>query len=174
LAWSQTTAAFRYEQIATVYLRRGNVPLPRPMVALRSSASEPAQFAFDLGLLDQHAGVAAFVVSGASAWLERGLPSLISAIQQQAARALLDSFGATADVVHAAFERRATFACTPGLRWPRQAIAPGLLAAGDYVEGPYPATLEGAVRAGVRAARHAISSARPVPKQTSRMQNLVP
>ena len=32
-------------------------------------------------------------------------------------------------------------------------IAAGLLAAGDYVEGPYPATLEGSVRAGVRAAR---------------------
>jgi monoamine oxidase len=31
-------------------------------------------------------------------------------------------------------------------------IAPGLVAAGDYVEGPYPATLEGAVRAGEVAA----------------------
>jgi hypothetical protein len=27
-------------------------------------------------------------------------------------------------------------------------VAPGLLACGDYVEGPYPATLEGAVRSG--------------------------
>lgn len=33
------------------------------------------------------------------------------------------------------------------------AIAPGLVAAGDYVEGPYPATLEGAVRAGEAAVR---------------------
>jgi squalene-associated FAD-dependent desaturase len=173
-AWSQAAAAFRYEPIATVYLRRGDVPLPRPMVALRSSANEPAQFAFDLALLDQHAGVAAFVVSGASAWLEHGLPCLISAIQQQAARALPSSFGATAEVVHAALERRATFACTPGLHRPRHVIAPGLLAAGDYVEGPYPATLEGAVRAGVRAARHAVSSISMVPKPASRMQNLVP
>jgi hypothetical protein len=30
-------------------------------------------------------------------------------------------------------------------------IAPGLLAAGDYVHGPYPATIEGAVRSGVQA-----------------------
>ena len=29
----------------------------------------------------------------------------------------------------------------------------GLMAAGDYIEGPYPATLEGAVRSGVHAAR---------------------
>ncbi len=42
-------------------------------------------------------------------------------------------------------EKRATFACTPGARRPGMAIAPGLWACGDYVEGPYPATLEGAV-----------------------------
>ena len=45
-------------------------------------------------------------------------------------------------------EKRATFACLPGLVRPPQTIAPGLLAAGDYVQGPYPATLEGAVRSG--------------------------
>jgi hypothetical protein len=43
-------------------------------------------------------------------------------------------------------EKRATFACTPGLQRPSSFIAPGLLACGDYVAGPYPATLEGAVR----------------------------
>jgi predicted NAD/FAD-dependent oxidoreductase len=32
-------------------------------------------------------------------------------------------------------------------------IAPGLLACGDYIDGPYPATLEGAVRSGLAAAR---------------------
>jgi len=36
-------------------------------------------------------------------------------------------------------------------------IAPGLLACGDYVAGPYPATLEGAVLQGSAAARHAIN-----------------
>ena len=172
--WSQTAAEFRYEPIATIYLRRGDVPLARPMVALRSTPAQPAQFAFDLALLEQHARVVAFVVSGASAWLEEGMPRLITAIQGQAAQALPDSFGPAAEVVHAAFERRATFACTPGLRRPRHAIAPGLLVAGDFVEGPYPATLEGAVRAGVRAARQAASSASAVPNQASRMQNLVP
>jgi hydroxysqualene dehydroxylase len=30
-------------------------------------------------------------------------------------------------------------------------IAPGLLACGDYVEGPYPSTLEGAVRSALAA-----------------------
>jgi monoamine oxidase len=35
-------------------------------------------------------------------------------------------------------------------------ISPGLFAAGDHVDGPYPATLEGAVRSGVAAARATI------------------
>jgi predicted NAD/FAD-dependent oxidoreductase len=41
-----------------------------------------------------------------------------------------------------------------GLRRPAQALASGLVAAGDYVQGPYPATLEGAVRSGLAAAGH--------------------
>jgi predicted NAD/FAD-dependent oxidoreductase len=49
-------------------------------------------------------------------------------------------------------EKRATFRCRPNLERPPQKIAEGLMAAGDYVEGPYPATLEGAVRSGVTAA----------------------
>jgi hypothetical protein len=48
-------------------------------------------------------------------------------------------------------EKRATFRCTPGLARPSARIAPRLAAAGDYVDGPYPATLEGAVQAGENA-----------------------
>ena len=50
-------------------------------------------------------------------------------------------------------EKRATFRCTPRLDRPPMRIAPGLVAAGDYIDGPYPATLEGAVRSGVAAAQ---------------------
>jgi predicted NAD/FAD-dependent oxidoreductase len=32
-------------------------------------------------------------------------------------------------------------------------VGPGLWACGDYVEGPYPATLEGAVRSGLAVAQ---------------------
>ncbi|MEG1768315.1 MAG: phytoene dehydrogenase, partial [Comamonas sp.] len=58
-------------------------------------------------------------------------------------------------------DKRATFACTPGLQRPGQALAPGLLACGDYVDGPYPATLEGAVRSGMGAARMLASTTLP-------------
>jgi len=56
-------------------------------------------------------------------------------------------------LVQTVVEKRATFACTPGLARPPSAIAPGLQACGDYVEGPYPATLEGAVLSGLAVAR---------------------
>jgi uncharacterized protein with NAD-binding domain and iron-sulfur cluster len=50
-------------------------------------------------------------------------------------------------------EKRATFACAPALDRPANATGmPGLLLAGDYTAGEYPATLEGAVRSGVAAA----------------------
>jgi hypothetical protein len=124
------------------------------MVALRSAAQTPAQFAFDLGLLGQHAGLVAFVISGAREWIERGLEALTAAVQRQAASALPASFDAGAGAaVHTAMERRATFACTPALARPAMQIRGSLVAATDYVEGPYPATLEGAVRAAVRAVR---------------------
>jgi predicted NAD/FAD-dependent oxidoreductase len=54
--------------------------------------------------------------------------------------------------VQTVVEKRATFACTPGLVRPATKIAPGLQACGDYTEGPYPATLEGAVLSGLAAA----------------------
>jgi hypothetical protein len=151
--WALQAAALEYEPVGTVYLRRGTQPLPRPMISLHSTAAQPAQFAFDLGLLGQHTEVVAFVVSGARVWLERGTGAMTQAVQQQAVENLPRSFPAPAPVVHTAMERRATFACTPHLMRPAMVVADGLLAAGDYVEGPYPATLEGSVRAAVRAVR---------------------
>ena len=79
----------------------------------------------------------------------------------QQARAQL---GLELQAVQTVVEKRATFACMPDLMRPAMRIAPGLLACGDYVAGPYPATLEGAVRSGQNAARAVAGStpARPV------------
>jgi predicted NAD/FAD-dependent oxidoreductase len=52
-------------------------------------------------------------------------------------------------VITTVVERRATFSCTPDLVRPPTRIGPGLWACGDHVQGPYPATLEGAVRSGL-------------------------
>jgi hypothetical protein len=48
-------------------------------------------------------------------------------------------------------EKRATFSCDAHLQRPPCWIDTGLMAAGDYVQGPYPSTLEGAVRSGFQA-----------------------
>ncbi|MFY9459228.1 MAG: FAD-dependent oxidoreductase, partial [Aquabacterium commune] len=146
-AWSARAAAFDYEPIITVYLRCDGRRWATPMLALVENNSAPAQFAFDHGALGGQAGVFAFVVSGARRWVERGLDDTGAAVLQQATPLLPG-----AAVLRVLSEKRATFRCTPGLDRPPATIAPGLLAAGDYVEGPYPATLEGAVRRGEAAA----------------------
>jgi predicted NAD/FAD-dependent oxidoreductase len=156
-AWATQAAALRYEPIATVYLQRHQRPLQRPMVALRTSPEAPAQFAFDLELLGQRARTVAWVVSGAREWLDRGVNDLAATVQRQALDALPASFDRPPLVLHTALERRATFACVPNLARPPAGVAPGLMAAGDYIEGPYPATLEGAVRSGLHAAMAPVS-----------------
>jgi squalene-associated FAD-dependent desaturase len=146
-AWSVLASAFDYEPIVTVYLRSPGSRLDQPLTALRAGPGAPAQFAFDLGALDGPAGVFAFVVSGAREGLEHtGLAGMAAEVLHQATAAL--RWQTTPVVLHQAAERRATFVCAPGLQRPAAAIAPRLAAAGDYVAGPYPATLEGAVRAG--------------------------
>jgi len=153
-AWAATAAALRYEPIVTAYLADDRLRLPHPMLALRGGPLAPAQFVFDLGVIAGTPGRFAFVASGASAWLAPGLAACGQAMLQQARSAFPGAFAGPDDAVlrHLAAERRATFACTPGLVRPAAAIAPGLQAAGDHVQGPYPATLEGAVRAGRAAA----------------------
>ncbi len=127
------------------------------MVALPPGPQAPAQFAFNLGQLHHDPasrGIWTFVASSAAPWLANGLAACGQALLAQARQAFAGSFGGPDGQVllHTAAERRATFACTPALARPPAQVAPGLLAAGDHVQGPYPATLEGAVRCGLAAA----------------------
>nr|WP_315488296.1 hydroxysqualene dehydroxylase HpnE [uncultured Rhodoferax sp.] len=143
-AWAAAAAALRFEAIATVYAWAPKARLPHPMLALRNTATAPAQFVFDRGQLGGPRGLLAFVVSAS----EGSREALQTAVLQQAS-AQLAAIGVPVLLpVQTVVEKQATFACTPGLERPPQTIAPGLLAAGDYVQGPYPATLEGAVRSG--------------------------
>lgn len=147
--WAEQARALRFEPIITVYLHSRGTALPAPMMALRDGPEAPAQFVFDHGQLGASPGRFAFVVSGAAPWVERG--GCAEAVLAQALRELQWSTPPTIDRMLT--EKRATFACTPGLMRPPARVAPGLWAAGDYVAGPYPATLEGAVRAGLAAAQ---------------------
>ncbi|HYN61680.1 MAG TPA: hydroxysqualene dehydroxylase HpnE [Rubrivivax sp.] len=153
--WAATAAGMRYEPIVTLYLHCPGARLALPMTALHADARAPAQFAFDLGALGTAADVFAFVISGAGSWVERGLDHTAQATLAQARTAFPPGTWPQAPaLLHVAAEKRATFACTPGLQRPPARLAPGLWAAGDYVAGPYPATLEGAVLSGRFAARH--------------------
>ncbi|PZQ61024.1 MAG: desaturase, partial [Variovorax paradoxus] len=141
MAWAEQADALGHEAIATVYLR-GTPGLTRaPLRALRHGPGAPAQFVFDRGALGGPAGLAALVVSASE-----GTREAIEAQALAQARSQLGWHGAVP--VQTIVEKRATFACTPGVRRPPLDVAPGLSACGDYVEGPYPATLEGAVLSG--------------------------
>jgi len=122
------------------------------MLALHSDELSPAQFVFDRGQLGGPAGLLAFVISGAQPWVDQGLDATTQATLAQARSTLGAHLHEPLRVVHTIAEKRATFRCLPGLQRPAMRIAPGLLAAGDHVDGPYPATLEGAVRSGMQAA----------------------
>jgi squalene-associated FAD-dependent desaturase len=141
--WLARTEALTHEAIATVYAS-GGPRLPLPMLALHSSDGAPAQFVFDRSQLGGPAGLLAFVVSASP----RDRDELQRQVLAQAAALGWHGLVPVQTVV----ERRATFACTPGLLRPSMQVAPGLLACGDYVDGPYPATIEGAVRSALSAA----------------------
>ncbi len=152
-AWAERARALRYEPIITVYLSCPGARLPAPMTALVEGPAAPAQFAFDHGALGATPGRFAFVASGARRWLDAGLEATGEAVLRQAWQAFAPGTWPTRPtLLRTLAEKRATFRCTPALARPPAAVAPGLLAAGDYVQGPYPATLEGAVRAGEAAA----------------------
>lgn len=146
-AWRQQAQALQHEAIATVYAYSTQARLQRPMMALRSGDDALAQFVFDRGQLGGPPGLLAFVVSASAS----DRHTLEHSVLTQAEREL----GLSLQIVQTVIERRATFACTPGLQRPGQHIAlppDRLLACGDYIAGPYPATLEGAVRSGLQAA----------------------
>jgi hypothetical protein len=150
--WSRDAAAFRYEPIVTAWLRAPNARWPQPIMAFRADARHPAQFGFDLGALGGPPGTYALVVSGAAAWVEAGTDATREALLAQWSQAFPATRHGPAHWLKSRTEKRATFACTPGLKRSPPVVHGRIRVAGDHVEGPYPATLEGAVRSGLEAA----------------------
>lgn len=144
--WLACADALCFEPITTVYAT-SRTRLPRAMTALASNAAAPAQFVFDRGHLAPQPGkpgLLAFVASVSRGTREE-LQQLV--IAQGRTQLGIDDLMPVATIV----EKRATFACTPGLQRPGMRIAPGLSACGEYVQGPYPGTIEGAVRSALEA-----------------------
>jgi squalene-associated FAD-dependent desaturase len=143
-SWSKRCAQLQHSPIATVYLHctdPGFSGLDRPMVALHSDAKAPAQFVFDRGELNQQPRLLAAVASACTLDRETLTEQVLVQVRQ-----LLGLSDLT--VVQTVVEKRATLACTPQLERPEPFVANGLWACGDYLSGPYPSTLEGAIRSG--------------------------
>ncbi len=110
-----------------------------------------SQWLFDKGQIAGQHGLIAAVISA------EGLHQTLShdELAQRVMVELDEEFGISDSPrwVKVIAEKRATFACIPGLQRPAQQTAlPRILLAGDYPAGDSPATLEGAVRSGLRCA----------------------
>ncbi len=141
-------AALEYQPIATVYLQYSpQTRLPQPMLGLSGGM---AQWVFDRGQTHGAAGLLAVVISAEGEYQDWPPEQLAAAIHDE----LKTAFQMTAPLWHKVImERRATFACTPNIQRPQQKTRlENFLLAGDYTAGDYPATIEGAVRSGIRCA----------------------
>jgi hypothetical protein len=108
---------------------------------LHSDAQAPAQFVFDKGALSEQHGLLAAVVSACTAERDDVTEQVHAQVCEQLELV-------NVEVVQTVVEKRATLACTPMLDRPEPFVADGLWACGDFIQGPYPSTLEGAVRSG--------------------------
>ena len=141
---------FDWEPIVTSYFSYPDwVRLSQPMLGVDAGL---AQWLFDRGTLCGQDGLIAAVISARGRHLDVPTAELERGIHKEIARLVPDLPSPLS--VQTITEKRATFACVPNLqRPPARTHLPGLWLAGDYVAGDYPATLEGAVRSGVAAAR---------------------
>ncbi len=144
-----TVAAFAYEPTLTCYLAYdASVTLQAPMLGMDDGLT---QWLFDRGRCGGPPGLLAAVISARGRHLELDHEALAAKVSAETAALLGRSV--TPRWTRVIAEKRATFACTPDLlRPPCDTPLPGLYLAGDYVASDYPATIEAAVRSGVRCA----------------------
>jgi squalene-associated FAD-dependent desaturase len=145
-AWSQQANALTHEAIATVYLHCTDMPADLPPVMALPHAHDapeatPAQFVFDRQALLDQTDLLAAVVSAH----QGNTDTLSDRVRLQVQSALNLPH---VQVVQTVVEKRATLHLSPGLARPPAHIKDHWWACGDYVAGPYPSTLEGAVRCG--------------------------
>jgi len=151
----------QYEPIATVYLRyEPATHLPAAVYALLDdpAAGRPGQWAFDRGQIDaSHQGTLSVVIGAPALRVQADRAELCRLADRQ----LRHEFGLPPSIAQSVvIERRATLLPSVGLsRPPSRLPVQGLYLAGDIADSAFPSTLEGSVRAGLDAARIAMSDA---------------
>lgn len=156
----EDVARFTYESITTIYLGLTHpVPFAVPMLRLDDA---PGQWVFDRGnALSSDAppgtaGLVAVVISASGQHDALDQRTLALNVEAQLRRRMPGFPSITFSRVIA--ERRATYACTPGLVRPKDGrVGGGIYLAGDYCDPELPATLEAATRSGVSAANEVIA-----------------
>ena len=138
--WPASAHDYSYEPIATVYLQfAAKTRLPFPLFNL---LGEHGQWVVDRGN-----GLLACILSGHGKWELLSDDALVATLQDELRMAEPASWH---KVIR---EKRATFSARSGLRRAECMTShPGIVLAGDHTWADYPATLEGAVRSGRRAA----------------------
>jgi len=149
---------FSYQPITSIYLKYATLPaLPLPMIGAGDGL---AQWIFDRRLLTGTDGLVAAVISARGRHEALTHAELAARTSAEVGNRL--GFDAQPEWWRVFEEKRATFACVPGIERPESRTAiPGLFLAGDYTASPYPATLEAAVRSGEHCAElaHAFAAA---------------
>ena len=154
-----------YEPIVTVYFKFDRrIRLPEPMFGQTKGM---AQWFFDRAALgssctagDEHGGLIAAVLSTSGPHMQLTHESLADHVLAELAQYVLQLPRPVWSKVIS--EQFATFACKPlAARPPVATPFPGAFRAGDYVAGDYPATLEGAVCNGIKAAESCITYLNP-------------
>jgi squalene-associated FAD-dependent desaturase len=158
----ERVSGYAYESITTVYLgyRGPRMVVPDGLVRLDD---DPGQWLFERDdilrmasaeapLVDQ---LVAVVISASGAYDDLPQAELARRCDAQLRRARPELPPLAWSRVIA--ERRATYACMPGLAHPPARLMRGLYLAGDYVYPAFPATLEAAVRSGHAAAAAAVA-----------------
>ncbi len=146
---------FQYQPIYTVYLQYPErVPLPSTMLGMDGGL---AQWIFDREATSGQQGLVAAVISAEGPHQDMAQGDIARRIHAE----LCQNFGALPAPVwqRVIAEKRATYACTVGLQRPAQRTPlKNFFLAGDYTESEYPATLEAAVRSGVKCAHLLLES----------------
>jgi len=147
---SNIVEQFNYEPIVTLYLQYSEeIRLTQSMIGLSNTLS---QWVFDRGSFCQQAGLISVVISASGEHMAMDDDTLTQLVHNEIS--ILFTSKPTLIKSFVIREKKATFACTVNINDIRPANATnvkGLFLAGDYTNTGYPATLEGAVRSGLKA-----------------------